>query len=155
MPIDPVPQTHAVLPLPDPNVRRFPSSVPAISMKLVGTSVGFNNLPLALFNNPRVPSLLRSSTYSQAAVRSQTHITSDFMQPNTFGYSTGNAPSFVTPIVPPVYGATVPNPMRRGGPTHPTPLAPSLDSEFLTKHLVNAVTVKENDPLPQGTVKVQ
>ena len=75
-------------------------------------------------------------------------ITSDFMQANPFSSSTGTAPTFVRPINPPTYGATVPNPLCWGGPPHPTPSAPSLDSADLIKQLADAITCKKNDPLP-------
>ena len=79
----------------------------------------------------------------------QNYVTSDFMQANPFSSSTGIAPTFVTPIIPPTYGATVPNPLCWGGPPHPTPSAPSLDSADLIKQLAEAITCKKNDPLPE------
>ena len=36
-----------------------------------------------------------------------------------------------------------------GGPPHPTPSAPSLDSVDLIKQLADAITCKKNDPLPE------
>ena len=71
------------------------------------------------------------------------------MQANPFSSSTGTAPTFVTPSIPPTYGATVPNRLRWGGPPHPTPSAPSLDSADLIKRLADAITCKKNDPLPE------
>ena len=71
------------------------------------------------------------------------------MQANPFSSSTGTAPAFVTPIIPPTYGATVPNPLCWGGPPHPTPSAPSVDSADLIKQLAEAITCKKNDPLPE------
>ena len=71
------------------------------------------------------------------------------MQANPFSSSTGTAPTFVTPIIPPTYGATVPNPLCWGGPPHPTPSAPSSDSVDLIKQLAEAITCKKNDPLPE------
>ena len=70
------------------------------------------------------------------------------MQANSFSSSTGTAPTFVTPIIPPTYGATVPNPLCWGGPPHPTPSAPSLDSADLIKQLADSITCKKNDPWP-------
>ena len=71
------------------------------------------------------------------------------MQAKPFSSSTGTAPTFETPIIPPTYGATVQNPLCWGGPPHPTPSAPSLDSADLIKWLANAITCKMNDPLPE------
>ena len=71
------------------------------------------------------------------------------MQANPFSSSTGTAPTFVTLIIPPMYGSTVPNPLCWGGPPHPTPSAPSLDSADLIKHLADVITCKKNDPLPE------
>ena len=71
------------------------------------------------------------------------------MQSNPFSSSTSTAPTFVTPIIPPTYGATVPNPLFWGGPLHPTPSAPSLDSADLIKQLADEITCKNNDPLPE------
>ena len=45
--------------------------------------------------------------------------------------STDTAAIFVTPKVPPTYGATVPSPFSLGGPQHHTPSSLSLDSEDL------------------------
>ena len=70
------------------------------------------------------------------------------MQPNPVSSSTGTAPSFVTPIFLPTYGATVPNPLCWGGPPHPTPSA-HLDSADLIKQLADAITFKKTDPLPE------
>ena len=67
------------------------------------------------------------------------------MQANPFSSSTGTAPTFVTPIIPPTYGATVSNPLSWGGPPHPTPSAPSLDSADLIKQLADAITCKKNE----------
>ena len=91
MPLNFVPSTDAPLPLPNTNTWRFPASVPANSMSLVGTSVNLNNVPSI---NPHVPTSLRSTTNVWAAVRSQTQVSSDFMQPNTFSSSTSTAPTF-------------------------------------------------------------
>ena len=71
------------------------------------------------------------------------------MQANLFSSSTGTAPTFVTPIIPPTFGAIVPNPLRWGGPPHPTLSAPSLDSADLIKLLTDAINCKKNDPLPE------
>ena len=71
------------------------------------------------------------------------------MQANPFSSSTGIAPTFVTPIIPPTYGATVLDSLCWGGPPHPTPSAPSLDSADLIKQLADAITCKKNDPLPE------
>ena len=71
------------------------------------------------------------------------------MQANPFSSSTGSAPTFVTLIIPPTYGATVPNPLCSVGPPHSTPSAPSLDSADLIKQLADAITCKKNDPLPE------
>ena len=71
------------------------------------------------------------------------------MQPNPVSSSTGTAPTIVTPICQPTYGATVPNPLCWGGPQHPTPLVPSLDSADLIKQLVDAINCKKNDPLTE------
>ena len=71
------------------------------------------------------------------------------MQANPFSSSTGTAPIFVTPIIPPTYGATFPNPLCWGGPPHPTHSAPSLDSADLIEQLADAITSKKNDPLPE------
>ena len=68
------------------------------------------------------------------------------MQANPLSSSTGTAPTL---IIPPTYGATVPNPLCWGGPPHPTPSAPSLDSADLIKQLAEAITCKKNDPLPE------
>ena len=70
------------------------------------------------------------------------------MQANPFSSSISAASTFVTPIVPPTYGATVPNPLSWGGPPHLTPSAPSLDSADLIKQLADAITCKKKNPLP-------
>ena len=71
------------------------------------------------------------------------------MQANPFSSSTGTALTLVTPIIPPTYGATVPNSLCWGGPPHPTPSAPSLDSADLIKQLADPITCKKNDPLSE------
>ena len=71
------------------------------------------------------------------------------MQANPFSSSTGTVPTFVIPIIPPTYGATVPNPLCWGGPPHPTPSVPSLGSADLIKQLADAITCKKNYPLPE------
>ena len=71
------------------------------------------------------------------------------MQANPFSSSTGTAPTFVTPTIPATYGATVQNPLCWGGPPHPTPSAPSLDTADSIKQLAEAITCKKNDPLPE------
>ena len=58
---------------------------------------------------PHITTSLRSS-HVQAVAGPQNYVTSDFMQANPFSSSTGTAPTFVTPIIPPTYGPTVPNP---------------------------------------------
>ena len=70
------------------------------------------------------------------------------MQADPFSSSTCTAPTFVTPITPPTYGATVPSPLCWGGPPHPTPSTPFLVSADLIKQLADAITCKKNDPLP-------
>ena len=111
--------THAAPALPDPNVWRFPAAVPSNAVPLVGTTVNIYTVQPALLSNLQVHTLLRSSLLVQAAAVSQNYVTSDFMQANLFSSSAGIAPTFVTPIIPPTYGATVPNPLCCGG--HPTP----------------------------------
>ena len=74
---------------------------------------------------PYIAPLLHSV---QVPVWSQNHVKTDFRQPNTFGFSTGTAPTFVAPIVCPLYEASVPSPLCYDGPQHPTPSSPSLDS---------------------------
>ena len=69
------------------------------------------------------------------------------MQPNPISSCTSTAPTFITPIIPPTYAATVPNPLCWGGPSHLTPSAPSLDSANLIKQM--AITCKKNNPLPE------
>ena len=71
------------------------------------------------------------------------------MQANPFSSYTCTAPTFVTPIIPPMYGATVPIPWSLGGTPHPTPSAPSLYSADLIKQLSDAITCKKNNPLPK------
>ena len=71
------------------------------------------------------------------------------MQANPYNSSTGTAPTFVTPIIPPTYGATVQNPLCCGGPPHPTSSAHSLDSADLIKQLADAITCRNNDPLTE------
>ena len=58
-------------------------------------------------------------------------------------------PTFVTPITPPMFETTVPNPLCWGGPPHPTPSATSLDSADWIKQLADAITCKKNDSLPE------
>ena len=77
---------------------------------------------------PHVRISLCSSTHVQAAARSQNYLTSNSKRPNPFRSSTSTVPTFVTPIGPPLNGATVSNLLCWGGPTNPTPSAPSLDS---------------------------
>ena len=80
-----------------------------------------NNVPMAPLFNPHVPTSLCSSAHVQAAAAwSQTHVTSEFMQPNPFSFATGTAPTFVFPIAAPTYGATVWDPLCWGGSPHPT-----------------------------------
>ena len=143
-----VPITHAPPAPPDPNVWRFPAGVPSNAVPLVRTSANLYTAQPAPLINPHITTSLRSSQV-QAAAGAQNYVTSDFMQANPFSSSTGTAPTFVTPIIPPTYGATVPNPLCWGGPPHPTPSAPSLDSADLIKQLAEAITCKKNDPLPE------
>ena len=79
MPSFSVPTTQINLFLPDQNVWRFPSTVPANSVPAVGTSVNLNNVPLAQLNNPHVPTSPGSSTLVLAAVKSQFQVTSDYI----------------------------------------------------------------------------
>ena len=140
--------THAPPAPPNPNVWRFPAAVPSNAVLLVRTSANLYTAQPAPLINPHITTSLRSS-HVQAAAGAQNYVTSDFMQANPFSSSTGTAPTFVTPIIPPTYGATVPNPLCWGGPPHPTPSAPSLDSADLIKQLADAITCKKNDPLPE------
>ena len=71
------------------------------------------------------------------------------MQAKPFISSTGIAPTFVTPIIPPTYGATVPKSLCWGCSPHPTHSASSSDSADLIKQLAKAGTCKKNDPLPE------
>ena len=143
-----VPITHAPPAPPDPNVWRFPAAVPSNAVPLVRTSANLYTVQPAPSINPHISTSHRSS-HVQAAAGAQNYVTSDFMQANPFSSSTGTAPTFVTPIIPPTYRATVPNPLCWGGPPHHTPWAPSLDSADLIKQLADAITCKKNDPLPE------
>ena len=143
-----VPITHAPPAPPDPNVWRFPAAVPSNAVPLVRTSANLYTAQPAPLINPHITTSLHSS-HLQAAAGAQNYVTSDFMQANPLSSSTGTAPTFVTPINPPTYGATVPNPLCWGGPPHPTPSAPSLDSADLIKQLAEAITCKKNDTLPE------
>ena len=133
---------------PDPNVWRFPSAVPSNALQLVRTSANLYTVQPAPLINPHITTLLRSS-HVKAAAGAQNYVTSDFMQANPFSSSTGTAPTFVTAIIQPTYGDTIPNPLCSGGPSHPTPSAPLLDSADLIKQLADAITFKKNDPLPE------
>ena len=108
-------------------------------------------VPIQQPSCPYIIALLRSST-SSSEVTNSCNI--DFMQPNTFSSSTGTAPTFANPIVPPLYRATVPNPLFWSGPPQPTPLAPSLDSGYLIKLLADAIT-KKNNALPDWKLTKQ
>ena len=143
-----VPITHAPPVPPDPNVWRFPAAVPPNALPLVRTSANLYTVQPAPLINPHISTSHRSP-HAQAAAGAQNYVTSDFMQANPFSSSTGTAPTFVTPIIPPTYGATVPNPLCWGGKPHPTPSSPSLDSADLIKQLADAITCKKNDPLPE------
>ena len=132
----------------DPKVWHFPAAVSSNAVPLVRTSVKLNTVQPAQLINPHITTSLRSS-HVQAAAGSQNHVTSDFMQANPFGSSTCTALIFVTPIILPNYGATVPNPLSWGGLPHPTHSAPSRDSADLIKQLADAITCKKNDPLPE------
>ena len=143
-----VPITEVPSAPPNPNVWRFPAAVPSKAVPLVRTSVNLNAVQAAPLINPHMSTSQRSS-HVQAAAGAQNYVTSDFMQANPFSSSTGTAPTFFTPIIPPTYGATFPNPLCWGGPPHPTPSAPSLDSVDLIKQLADAITCKRNDPLPE------
>ena len=142
-----VPITHAPPAPPDPNVWLFPAAVPSNAVPLVRTSANLYTIQPAPLTNPHITTSLRSSHVQAAAAGAHNYVTSDFMQANPFSSSTGTAPTFVTPIFPPTYGATVPNPLCWAGPSHPTPSAPSLDSADLIKQLADAITCKKNDPL--------
>ena len=143
-----VPIIHAPPAPPDPNVWRFPAAVPSIEVPPVRTSANLYTAQPAPLTNPHITTSLRSS-HVPAAAGAQNYVTSDFMQANPFSSSTGIAHTFVTPIIPPTYGATVPNPLCWGGPPHPTPSAPSLDSADLIKQLAEAITYKKNNSLPE------
>ena len=77
------------------------------------------------------------------------HVTSDFMQLNPFSRSAAAAPTFVTPIIPPMYGSSVPSALFWGGPLHATQFFSSLDSTDLIKQFAEAITSKKNDTLPE------
>ena len=143
-----VPLTHVPPVSPDPNVWRFPKAVPSDAVTLVRTSANLYTVQPAPLINPHITTSLRSS-HVKAAVGPQNYVTSDFMQANPFSSSTGTAPTFVTTIIPPTYGATVSNPLCWGGPPHPTPSAPPLDSEDLINQLADPITFKKNDPLTE------
>ena len=143
-----VPITHAAPAPPDPNIWHFPAPISSNAVPLVRTSANLYTVQPAPLINPHITTSFRSS-HVQAAAGSQNYVTSDFMPANPFSFSTSTAPTFVTPIIPPTYGATVPNPFCWGGPPHPTPSAPSLDSADLIKLLAEAITCKKNDPLPE------
>ena len=140
--------THAPPAPPDPIVWRFLAAVPSNAVPVVRTSANLYTAQPAPLINPHITTSLRSS-HVQAAAGAQNYVTSDFMQANPFSSSTGTAPTIVTPIIPPTYGATVPNPLCWGDPLHPTPSAPSLDTADLIKRLAGAITCKKNDPLPE------
>ena len=105
-----VPITHAPPVPPDPNVWRFPAAVPPNALPLVRTSANLYTVQPAPLINPHISTSHRSP-HAQAAAGAQNYVTSDLMQANPFSSSTGTAPIFVTPIIPPTYGATVPNPL--------------------------------------------
>ena len=142
------PITHAAPAPPDSNIWCFPSAISSNAVPLVTTTANLYTVQPAPMINPHITTSLRSS-HIQAAEGSQNYVTSDFLQTNPFSSSTGTAPTFVTPISPPTYGATVPNPLCWGGPPHPTPSAPFLDSADLINQLADAITCKKNDPLPE------
>ena len=143
-----LPIAHAAPAPPDPNIWRFPAPVPSNAVSLVRTSANLYTVQPAPLINPHITTSLRSS-HVKAAAGLQNYVTSDFMHANPFSSSTGTAPTFVTPIIPPTHGATVPNPLCWGGPPHPTPSALSLDSVDLIKQLADEITCKKNDPLPE------
>ena len=144
------PIAHSALAPPDPNIWRFPAAVSSNAAPLVRTSANLYTVKRAPFSNFYVPTSLPSSCHVQAAVAgSQNYVTTDFLQANLFSSSTGAAPSSVTPIIQPTYGATVPNPLCWGGPPHPTHSASSLDSSDSIKQLADAITCKKNNPLPE------
>ena len=144
-----VPITHAPPAPPHPNVWRFPAAVPSNAVPLVRTSANLYTVQPAPLINPRITTSLHSSHVQAAAAGAQNYVTTDAMQANPFSSSTGTAPTFVTPIIPPTYGATVPNPLCWGGPPHPTPSAPSLDSADLIKQFADAITSKKSEILPE------
>ena len=143
-----VPITHAPPAPPNPKVWLFPAAVPSNAVPLVCISAILYTAQPAPLINPHITTWLRSS-HIQATAGAQNYVALDFMQANALSSSTGTAPTSVTPIIPPTYGATVPNPLCSGGPPHPTPSAPSLDSADLIKQLADAITCKKNDPLPE------
>ena len=95
-----VPITHAPPAPPDPNVWRFPAAVPTNALPLVRTSANLYTAQPAPLINPHISTSHRSP-HAQAAAGAQNYVTSDFMQANPFSSSTGTAPTFVTPIIPP------------------------------------------------------
>ena len=126
-----VPITHAPPAPPDPSVWCFPAAVPSNAVPLVRTSANLYSVQPAPLINPHITTSLRSSHVQAAAAGAQNYVTSDFKQANPFSSSTGTAPTFVIPIIPPTYADTVPDPLCWGGPPHPTPSAPSLDSAWI------------------------
>ena len=114
-----IPITHEPPATPNPIVWRFPAAVPSNALPLVRTSANLYTVQPAPLINPHITTSLRSS-HVQAATGAQNYVTSDFMQANPFSSSTGTAPTFVTPIIPPTYGAAFPNPLCGDGPPHPT-----------------------------------
>ena len=105
-----VPITHASPAPPDPNIWRFPAAISSNAVPLVGTSANLYTIQPAPSVNPHITTSLYSS-HVPAAAGSRNYVTSDFMQANPLSFSTGTVPTFVTPIIPPTYGATVLNPL--------------------------------------------
>ena len=139
-----VPIAHVPSAPPYPIVWRFPAAVPSNAVPPLHTSANLYTVQPAPLVNPHITTSLRSSDV-QAAAASQSYVT-DFIQPNPFSSCTGTATTSVTPIIPPTYGATAPNPLCWGGPSHPIPSAPSLD---LIEQLTDAITCKKNNPVPE------
>ena len=68
---------------------------------------------------------------------------------NTFSTTSNIAPSVVTTVIPQRFGHTAPIPLCSGGPPHHTQTAPAAKNAILFKALVDAITNKMNDPLPE------
>ena len=133
----------------DLNLWRFPQKILPNVNQAKNNATVYNvqlNLPPSTANPTISHPILQLNTLQNP---NSDHAANCSIPVNHFSTTTNIAPPFVTPVIHPTYGHTVPIPLCWGGPPHPTPPAPVSKNASLIKAFTDALTSKRNDPLPE------